>query len=111
MFKISQSATFRWPVKFQTVAQDGRQEAQSFDAEFKRLTQTRLKEIADKRAEITDDDFCREVLLGWSGIKDEDGNDLPFSESNRDRLLDVMGVPAQIIFAFYDAINGARRKN
>lgn len=114
MFKLDVSASYFWPVTVQIPTDGGLFEKATFDAEFKRLSQSRIDEV---RADVGGDDFdyvslCREVLVGWKGIT-AGGADLPYSETNRDAVLDVAGVPLAIIKAFTESVSGggAQQKN
>lgn len=112
MFKIAQSAEYTWPVTVDVPTDGGRSEKSTFDARFKRLTQTRMDEIRKSisNAEINDADLAREVLVGWAGVVD-DGGDVPYSEAARDRLLDIPMVSAAVVMALLGSLSGARRKN
>jgi hypothetical protein len=112
MFKIAHSAEYTWPVTVEIPTDGGRSEKSTFDAKFKRLTQTRIDEIRKgiSNAEINDADLAREVLIGWTGVVDDNG-DVPFSEASRDRLLDIPTVSAAIVMSLLGSLSGARRKN
>ena len=112
MFKIAQNPSYTWPVTVEFPTDGGRVEKSSFDVEFKRLTQTRLNEIKEsiEKAQITDNDLAREVMIGWSGITDEAGA-MPYSEAARDQLLDIPLVASSIVMALFNSIAGAKRKN
>jgi hypothetical protein len=123
-FILKQSDTYNWPVPFEVPTDGGRFLKQSFDAEFKRPTQTRIVEIQesvmarlraiqndqDTEGMITDQQIAGEVLVGWSGIEGEDG-EVPFSEKAKAQVLDVPSVAASIVEAFFDSLKGAKRKN
>jgi hypothetical protein len=112
MFKIVQNPTYSWPVSVELPSDGGKTEKATFDAEFKRLTQSRVEEIrqAVERNEMRDVDLAREVLVGWSGVVDGDGQ-VPFSESAKQQLLDIPMVATAIVTALLGSISGARRKN
>lgn len=111
MFKIAQSQTYKWPVSFQTPTDGQKYETQTFDAEFKRIPQSRLQEIAKAGDAITSEDVVREVLVGWKGILDDSG-EVPFSVSALENLLEVPLLTSAIVNAFFDSISGAaKRKN
>lgn len=113
MFKIATSQTYFFPVAVELPGDNGKTSKVTFDAEFRRLTQTQLEDFTGrvKDGSLTDDAFVREVLVGWKGVQDEDGNDLPFSEGNRDMLMDIYPVRSSVIKAFFESISGARAKN
>lgn len=108
MFKLNQSATFWWPIEAHIPVDGGRFEKATFDGEFKRRSTTELRELQDREG-MTDDAFIREVLVGWRGVQD-DGQDVPFSATALDQMLQVPGVAAAIVTAFYGALAGAKKK-
>lgn len=124
-FVLKQSDTYSWPVSFEIPVDGGRHEKQTFDAELKRLPQSRIVEIQeavqkrlvaiqrDEEAEdmITDHEIANEILIGWNGVNDEDASPIPFSEKSKAQLLDVPTVTAAIVTAFFNSLQGAKRKN
>ncbi len=112
MFKIVQNPTYTWPVTVELPADGGKTEKATFDAEFKRLTQSRVEEIrlAVERGEMRDADLAREAMVGWSGVVNDDGP-VPYSEKARDQLLDIPMVATAIVMALLGSLSGARRKN
>lgn len=113
MFKISQTQSYAWPVTVQIPIDGGKYEKQTFDVLFQRLPQSRIKEIGAKieAGELTDKDLCKEVVTGWKGVHDENGEELPYSIKARDQLLDVAMMEGTIAVAFFESIAGAKRKN
>ncbi len=120
---ISQSATYSWPVRISLPVDGGRREQHTFDAEFKRLPQTRVNEIIQQVRDqergrrdseellVQDTDVAREVMAGWSGVVDDDGKNVPFSESSLNQLLEIPTVASQIVEAFFKSNADARKKN
>jgi len=122
-FVLKQSDTYNWPVPFEVPTDGGRFLKQSFDAEFKRPTQTRIVEIQesvmarlraiqndqDTEGMITDQQIAGEVLVGWTGIEGEDG-EVPFSEKAKAQVLDVPSVSAAIVEAFFDSLKGGKKR-
>jgi len=109
MFKIAQSETYKQVVVVQI---PGSKAKNSFEIEFKRLPQSEVTSTLQriKDAEITDVDFCREIVLGWKGVADEDG-EMEFNEENLSVLLEIFPVPRTIVQAYFDSIVGAKAKN
>lgn len=112
MFKLIQPTSYTWPVTVELPVDGGRTEKATFDAEFNRLSQSRLEEIRGQieRNEIRDVDLVREVMIGWSGVTDG-ANPVPYSEAARDQLLDIPMVAASIVMSLFQSIAGAKRKN
>ena len=75
-FKLDQSGTYKWPVTVEVPVDDGRHDKQKFDGEFKRITQSRIREMGQliETGDLTDVALVKEVLVGWDGIEDDQGN-------------------------------------
>lgn len=110
MFKLSKSESYTWPVVVEVPQSGGKFGKETFDAEFKRLSQSDLKGMIEREG-ATDSDFCREIMIGWKGITDGSGAEVPFSLSARDELLDVPTVARAIAEAYLSSVSGAKRKN
>ena len=125
MFEIDQSPSYSWPVPIYTAINGGKQHKQSFDAEFARLPQDRIDEIqmeasrlrrlAEYGSEETPEQLAKikeivsEILVGWDGIRDK-GEEVPYSESMKAKLLNTGGVASAILGAFADSISGGKAK-
>ena len=85
---------------------------QTFEVEFRRLTQSELTEMGDKIevGQISDADVCREVVIGWNGVQNDAG-DIVFSPSALDDVLDIFPLASNISAVFFASLSGARRKN
>ena len=124
-FVLKQSDSYTWPVSIKLPANGGKRERQTFDAEFKRLPQSRINEIkllANNRVKalergddagdgISDLSIADEILVGWDGIVDGDGEPVPFSKGSKAQLLDVPFMAGAIIEAFFDSLVEQKRKN
>lgn len=123
-FVIDLSGSYRWPVAVD-VPEDGRHKTMKFDGEFKRLPQDRINELyaamqarlvamraGESTADLIDDkEIAGEVLIGWSGILDGDGEEVRYSEAVKAKLLNVPLVAASIVTAWGESVRGAKRKN
>ena len=124
-FVLKQSDSYTWPVSIKLPANGGKRERQTFDAELKRLPQSRINEIqllANNRVKalergddvgdgISDLSIADEILVGWDGIVDGDGEPVPFSKGSKAQLLDVPFMAGAIIEAFFDSLVEQKRKN
>lgn len=112
-FVLSQSESYTWPVVVEFPISGGRFDKQTFDVEFKRLPQSRIREIWDaiSAGELTDDDLCNEVVTGWAGVQDAKGGEVPFSEKAKADLLNISLVASSIVTAWLDSLAKAKRKN
>ncbi len=115
MFTLGSEEEFEWPVTIRLAQGSGGKFADhTFVARFRRLTQTRLKQflVQAQAGEIDDILAVREIMLGWKEVIDRDGKELPFTEANLARLLDIATVAACIAQAYFDAMSGGgKRKN
>lgn len=119
MFKINASDTYFFPVTVEQPIDGGKFQKSTFDAQFKRLNKTEVREIfarmpsADKEVEnpINDDGILDLVFVGWKGVADSDGQDLPYSETSRIALLEVQGVSNGIVQAYFNSLSGSKAKN
>jgi hypothetical protein len=118
MLTLSNSTNFQWPVKYRRPSQTkpGEYDQLDFVGVFASLNEQRFTELVKNGREglVEDDKFLDDVFLGWSGIKDEHGNDFTHSPVNRRILFSELGMKKAIIDAFFEATNGvfgAVRKN
>lgn len=111
-FVIKQSDSYFWPVQVELPTNGGRYEKHTFDAEFKRIPQSRIEEIMQGvvASAINDHDVVVEVLCGWKGVTDG-SDELPWSQANRDLLTEIPLVSASIIKAWMESLAGGRKKN
>jgi hypothetical protein len=110
MFKLSTTPSYIYPV----VVEIPGGEIFSFNAKFKRLTQTELDAMQQRiqADEITDDDIVDQVLLGWDDqVKDEDDTTpLPFTEENKARVLAIVPTRGTIVRTFFESLAKAKKK-
>ena len=121
-FVLKQSATYTWPITLIIPMDGGRRDKHTFDGEFRRLPQSRINEIiklarAAERGRLNDDeelldqDAAKEILAGWSGVVDDDAKEIPYSVNALAQLLDIPTVAGQIVRAWFDSLDVAKRKN
>ena len=123
-FVLKQTDSYTWPVSLKMPVDGGKRQKQTFDAEFKRLPQSRIAEIqataqklvkAAEKGEtiegISDVSVADEVLIGWSGIVDEDGQEVPYSEGMKAQLLEVPLMAAALIQSFFESLTDQKTKN
>jgi hypothetical protein len=124
-FVLKQSDSYTWPVSIKLPANGGKRERQTFDAEFKRLAQSRINEIqrevqlrvkANEKGEdtgegISDQSIADEILVGWDGIVDGDGEPVPFSNAVKAQLLDVPTMAGALVSAYFESLVEQKRKN
>ena len=124
-FVLKQSDSYTWPVSIKLPANGGKRERQTFDAEFKRLAQSRINEIQaevqrrvkaaeageDVQGSISDVSLADEILVGWEDVNDGDGEAVPFSKAAKAQLLEVPMLASAIIEAYFESLVEQKRKN
>jgi len=117
-FVLKQSDSFTWPVAFDVPTDGGRHERQTFDGEFKRLPQSKIGPMVAELQKVEDlseleriTEIAKELLVGWSGVNDDSGKDVPFSQNALEQLLEVPFLAVAVVKAYMDSIKGAKRKN
>ena len=124
-FVLNQSQSYSWPVSINLPSDGGKREKSSFDALFKRLPQSRINEIqrevqlrvkANEKGEdtgegISDQSIAAEILVGWDGIVDGDGEPVPFSNAVKAQLLDVPLMAGSLVAAYFESLVEQKRKN
>jgi hypothetical protein len=107
------SATYKWPVTVEPPQDGGKFGKETFEAEFRRLPQDQLREIGERIESGTfpDRELLDKVLVGWSGIFDEAGDEVPFSETKANEILNVGLVAAAIVAAWLESLAKGKRKN
>ena len=117
-FVLKQSDTYSWPVSFDIPVDGGRHEKQTFDGEFKRLPQSKVGPMVAELQKVEDlgeleriTEIAKDVLVGWSGINDDESKEIPFSQKALDQLLEVPFLAVAVLKAYMDSIKGAKRKN
>jgi hypothetical protein len=121
-FKLSTATSYPWPVAGELAGT-----RYSFTAEFAFLDQERIDYLlvaSAKRAALLkrgEDDpdlagvtaraIAAEVLVGWSGVTDGDGEPIDFTAAAADKFLRIQGVAAAITEAWGESLEGARQGN
>lgn len=112
MFKIAQTPTYTWPVVIEQPADGGRTITHTFDAVFKRVTQSEVDDMrkAIEAEQLNNADMVRKVMVGWKGVEDDAGP-VPFCDDALTKLLEVPMVSGSIVLALLHSLSGAKRKN
>jgi hypothetical protein len=116
MFKLQKKESFFWPVKGSIPVDGGEFSDFEFQAEIKRLPQSKIDELVKKltadKGEMTLKDVASNLLVGWKGVYDDGGEkEVSFSAESKRQVLDVAGVAAAIVEAAFEAFRGGRAKN
>ena len=124
-FILDTGNTYLWPVKISMPSDGGQRVEQTFDARFKRLPQKRINQIqqqanglmaASERGEdisneISDQSIADEILDGWEGITDANGNDIPVTKTTKKQLLDVPMMASTLVETYFLSLVEEKRKN
>ncbi len=97
---------YDWEVTVQS-PEKGKFKKETFTAKFKNVGRKAFVDLID----AGDDNFVRTVLVGWSGIKDADGNEVEFNEDNFEAILDNQYIVLGVIKAYGESMQGASEKN
>lgn len=104
-FVLKELKDFWWPCVIKTPGQNsGQYDVQELDLNFKLVKESELNDLLDKK--LTNKEFCKLVVLGWKDIKDEKGEEIKFSPSSFEKLLDYPKYAKQIADAFLEALRG-----
>ena len=106
---VEQLPDTKWPVAVSQPIDGGKVEQHEFTAVFKPMSQ-RDYDQAIKKGE-SDAQFIRSFLVGWEGLQDEDGNDIPFKPDFIDELMQFPFVRTGIIRAYQQMVSGIAAKN
>ena len=105
MFKITLDPTYTIPVEIDLPGQNPRP---SFDANFRRLSKPEYRALMDSGKSPSE--IAGEVLVGWKGVVDGEGREIPFSKDALESLLDILPVADSIFLAFIASVNLALKK-
>ena len=125
-FVLEQSPTFKHPVSIREVLDGGKRTTETFTATFAWLKQSRIDEIKrladrldagryssdDEETEgLTNISACREILIDWSDVVDDDGDEVPFTAQALTELVEIPTVAAQIVMQWAKSLDAAKKKN
>ena len=99
----------RFPVKGEIFDAEGRAREFMFELDMQRMDQDEFdKEL--KNTEISTRNLVERLPRGWAGVKDAQGQDVPFGIEAFKRLLRIPGL-SNLIWVAYCEHAGARAKN
>ena len=99
--------SIKWPVSISSPTDGGKWKDETYTGTFKKVGIKQIEELADKG----DPQLIREVLEAWEDIKDEDGNEIPFSTEELDLFLDDVNFIKGTVQAIIEMQKGASEKN
>lgn len=107
--RFNYSKTFKTTVKFNTLTAEGKEEAQSFDAEFKRLTRDEVKALVDESA--NDAEMVQKVMVGWTMVDSETKEVTAFNDTNLATFISIPGAAGVTMLRFMETVGANRAKN
>lgn len=106
-FVLKKVSSYKWPVAVDVPVDGGKFKKETFTAIFKKMSRSAFNDLIDQG----DDALVGEIIQGWEGIKDEDGEDVEYSEAAKHELFDDPYVLRAVITAYTDSLTGAQAKN
>lgn len=108
-FKRTQTPTF--PANVTVNIPNGKNgfDKNTFKAIFKRPTLDEAQEL--RELNLSPEDLCRRMMVGWEMTDEETKEDVPFSKVELEAALQILPTPLASAVAFWESVNGARSKN
>jgi hypothetical protein len=106
-FKIALTPTYKVKVEVETPNEHGKFDKSHFMAEFKRGSTEELDELR----KMDQKEVVEQMLVGWTGLVDAEGNDVPFNPVNRQALFKIPQALRGLIDGFWGSIFKAKEKN
>lgn len=85
--------------------------AVDLEVEFKYIKPRDYDEFMRRQSERKNIDSIAEIIVSWSGLKDESNNEVPYSLNALTELLDEYWCASTILEAWVSGLTGARQKN
>jgi len=106
-FVLKKVSSYKWPVSVDVPVDGGKFKKETFTAVFKKMSRSTFNDLIEQGEEA----LVSEIVEGWEGIKDEDGDAVPYSDEACQQLLDDPYVLRAIINAYSESLSGAPVKN
>lgn len=105
MFKVTDEFRFWWPVTVYVPADDGKYTKSEIRVRYRMAGQKAL-EAALLGGDGDHRDLMQEVIVGWEGIGNDEGDAMPFSADTLATLLDIPPFRYAAVRAYFEAIKG-----
>ena len=101
--------TFKWPVEVKEPSETkpGKFDSHEFTAIFNRVARSVLEGVTESEGAS----LLKKVLVGWEGIKDEDGDEIKFSEAELDDFADDVDWLKAVLAAYTSTYGEAQAGN
>ena len=106
-FVLKKVSSYKWPVSVDVPVDGGKFKKETFTAVFKKMSRSAFNDLIEQG----DDALIGEIVEGWEGIKDEDGDEVLYSKETRVELFDDPYVLRAVISAYTESLLGAQAKN
>lgn len=119
-FVLQQTSSYTWPVNLELPTNGGKKVKSKFTAEYARLPQSRINEIAklakaaeygrvSDEEELDDKTAAKEILVGWAEVVDDDGEEVDFTVANLELLLEIPTAAGQLIAQWLESMDLAKK--
>lgn len=109
MLKLNPNPTFTVPVE---IVVPGQEACEILRVTFRHKTVEQLQAWTEKRSENPIRDGLADIIVEWNNLLDDEGNQVPYSTEQLDRLLSNYGhIGPVLVEAYVSSLAGARRKN
>ena len=106
-FVLKKVSSYKWPVTVDVPVDGGKFKKETFTAVFKKMSRSAFNDLVEQG----DDALIGEIIEGWEGIKDEDGDEIEYSSESCDQLFDDPYVLRAVVSAYTESLLGAQAKN
>lgn len=106
---VKQLPQIKWPVTVNVPVDGGKTQESEFTAVFKPISKKEYDQMV--KDESNDEKFISTLLVGWEGLQDEDGNDIPYDPSFIPELVQFAFVRTAILTAYHRMSAGVAEKN
>ncbi len=105
MFVLDETPSFVWPVTYRQPGGQGQMKVQKLKLEFKRIDRSELTaKLQD--ASLNDNDFCKEIVIGWSEVY-ANSKEVPYSDEKFSEILEKkIGLARAIADTYIRVMNG-----
>ena len=116
-FKLNQNKSYKYPVVYHYIDDDGITKNCKFKATYKRLSKAERKKALtpaqyDEEAGEKDLSLLEDVLVSWEGVVDEENKEIPYSVENLREIDDQCPeFTAALAFAWLESIKKISEKN
>lgn len=106
-FVLKKVSSYKWPVSVEVPVDGGKFKKEAFTAIFKKMSRSAFNDLI----EAGDDALIDQIVEGWEGVKDEDGDEFEYNDENKIALFDDPYVLRAVITAYTDSVTGSQAKN